>query len=63
MSEALRMVTIHPARVLGLADRVGSIEVGKDANFAVFQGLPGRDMGAEVACTVCEGQVRYRKEA
>ncbi len=60
---ALRMVTIHPARVLGLADRVGSIEVGKDANFAVFQGLPGRDMGAEVACTVCEGQVRYRKEA
>ena len=58
----LRMVTIHPARVLGLEDRVGSIETGKDANFAVFKGLPGRDMGAHVIYTIGEGDIKYRSD-
>lgn len=56
----LRMVTIHPARVLGLQDRLGSIESGKDANFAVFQGLPGADMGARVLYTIGEGEILYQ---
>ena len=54
----LKMVTIHPARVLGLQDRLGSIEVNKDANFAVFKGLPGTDMGARVVYTIGEGDIR-----
>ena len=32
---ALQAITIRPARHLGIADRVGSIEVGKDADFVV----------------------------
>ena len=35
---AFRALTIQPARLLGIADRVGSIEVGKDADLAVFSG-------------------------
>jgi imidazolonepropionase-like amidohydrolase len=31
--EALRAITINPAINLGIADRVGSLEVGKDADF------------------------------
>jgi imidazolonepropionase-like amidohydrolase len=36
--EALKSVTLYPAQILGIADRVGSIEVGKDANIVVTDG-------------------------
>lgn len=38
--EILRALTINPARVLGVADRVGSLEVGKDADVIVLDGPP-----------------------
>lgn len=38
--EALRAVTIVPAEILGVADKVGSIEVGKIANLFVSDGDP-----------------------
>ncbi|MCC9144835.1 MULTISPECIES: amidohydrolase [unclassified Arthrobacter] len=38
--EALRAVTINPARVLGLADRLGSLEPGKDADLVLWSGDP-----------------------
>jgi imidazolonepropionase-like amidohydrolase len=37
---ALRAVTLEPARVWGVADRVGSLEVGKDADVVVWSGDP-----------------------
>ncbi|HEX6851101.1 MAG TPA: amidohydrolase family protein [Candidatus Polarisedimenticolaceae bacterium] len=37
---ALRAITIDAARILGVADRIGSIEVGKDADLAMFDGDP-----------------------
>lgn len=37
---ALELVTKNPAEVLGIADRVGTLEVGKDADIAVFSGDP-----------------------
>ena len=39
-AEALRAITINPARILGVADRVGSIEVGKDADLVGLSGDP-----------------------
>lgn len=36
--EAIRAITINPARICGIDDRVGSIEPGKDADFAAFRG-------------------------
>jgi imidazolonepropionase-like amidohydrolase len=38
--EILRALTINPARVLGVADRVGSLEAGKDADLIVLDGPP-----------------------
>ncbi len=38
--EALALVTINPARQLGIEDRVGSIEVGKDGDLAIFDKHP-----------------------
>ena len=39
-AQALAMITINPARELGLEDRLGSIEVGKDADLALFNAHP-----------------------
>lgn len=36
LHEAVRMASLTPARVIGLADRIGSLEPGKDADIAVF---------------------------
>ncbi len=38
--EALRAVTIYPARFLGIDDRVGSLETGKDATLLITTGSP-----------------------
>ncbi len=37
---ALRAITINPAKILGIDDRVGSIELGKDADICVWSGNP-----------------------
>lgn len=37
---ALKAITINPAKALGVADRIGSLEVGKVANVVVFSGDP-----------------------
>lgn len=36
--EALTAITLSPAKILGVADRTGSLEVGKDANIVVSEG-------------------------
>lgn len=38
--DTLKAMTINPAESLGVADRVGSLEVGKDADFIVLSGEP-----------------------
>lgn len=37
---ALKAITINPAKICGIAQRVGSISVGKDADIVVFSGNP-----------------------
>jgi imidazolonepropionase-like amidohydrolase len=39
-AEALKAVTINPARILGVEKRLGSIEAGKDADIVVWNGDP-----------------------
>ncbi|HEV7844425.1 MAG TPA: amidohydrolase family protein [Pyrinomonadaceae bacterium] len=39
-TDALSTITIDAARILGVANRVGSLEVGKDADLALFDGDP-----------------------
>jgi imidazolonepropionase-like amidohydrolase len=38
--EALKAITLYPAQILGVADRLGSLEPGKDATFFVADGDP-----------------------
>jgi imidazolonepropionase-like amidohydrolase len=38
--EAIRAITLYPAQILGIADRVGSLEAGKDATLLVVDGDP-----------------------
>jgi imidazolonepropionase-like amidohydrolase len=47
---ALRAVTLNPARIIGVADRLGSLTVGKDADLVIWSGDPLDVMSrAEVA--------------
>ncbi|MCH7959600.1 MAG: amidohydrolase family protein [Candidatus Hydrogenedentes bacterium] len=57
--EALRLITINPAIQIGLDARIGSIEVGKDADFAVFNGHP-LDTFSRNILTIIEGEVYFR---
>jgi imidazolonepropionase-like amidohydrolase len=38
--DALKALTINAAEILGIADRVGSLEAGKDANLFIAKGDP-----------------------
>lgn len=38
--DVLRAITVNAARLLGVADRVGSLEAGKDADMVVLGGSP-----------------------
>jgi len=55
---ALRLVTLNPAKQLGIDDRTGSIEVGKDADLAVWDGPP-LSMFAKAVQTYVEGRLYF----
>jgi imidazolonepropionase-like amidohydrolase len=52
---ALRALTLEPALVLGLGDRVGSLEAGKAANIVFLDGDP-LDPGTEVVSVMLDGR-------
>ncbi|QDU65058.1 amidohydrolase family protein [Engelhardtia mirabilis] len=55
----LRALTIHPAESFGIGDRVGSLEVGKDADIVVFDGDP-IDPRSHVEHVWIDGELQYR---
>jgi imidazolonepropionase-like amidohydrolase len=59
--EALKLVTLNPAIQLGVEDRLGSIEVGKDADLAVFRGHPLTIEGA-VQQTYVDGKLYFDRD-
>lgn len=58
----LRALTINPAKICRADDRVGSLEVGKDADIAVFTGNP-MEVFTETICTVIDGEIVYCRES
>ncbi|KHE66798.1 amidohydrolase family protein, partial [Halobacillus sp. BBL2006] len=58
---ALEGVTIRAAEVLGLEDRLGSIEVGKDADLVLWDKHPIKESGRAVM-TFVDGEVVYNEE-
>ena len=57
---ALKAITINAAKITGIADRVGSIEVGKDADIAVFSGHPF-DFRSRCVITLVNGKVAHEE--
>ena len=55
-TEALKAITIYPARMFMLDDRIGSLKRGKDADFVVFSGNP-LEMTSHVQLVVVNGEV------
>lgn len=53
---ALQAITIHPARHIGIEERVGSLEAGKDADIVITDGCPF-DVAAEVRYVLIDGRV------
>lgn len=56
--EAYRAVTLNPAWMLGIDDRIGSLEPGKDADLAVFDGPP-LSIRSHVVRTIIDGATVY----
>jgi imidazolonepropionase-like amidohydrolase len=59
--EALKAITINAAEIIGVADRVGSLEVGKDADLVVFSGHPF-DYRTVAEWVLVDGQVAYKRQ-
>ncbi|MBX7164726.1 MAG: amidohydrolase family protein [Pirellulales bacterium] len=60
--QCLALITINVAKQLGIEQRIGSIEVGKDADLAIFNGHP---LNAFSRCemTLVDGEVYFERRA
>jgi imidazolonepropionase-like amidohydrolase len=58
--EALKTITLNPAKQLGIDARVGTVEVGKDADLAIFNGHPLNSY-ARCEMTLVEGEVFFQR--
>lgn len=57
--EALKTITVNAARHLGIEDRVGTIEVGKDADLVIAKGCP-MAMTVKPRAVLIDGSIVYR---
>ncbi|HIW61819.1 MAG TPA: amidohydrolase [Candidatus Stackebrandtia excrementipullorum] len=58
---AMRALTINPARIMGVDDRIGSLTAGKDADFCIWSGDP-LDLYSRVEAAYVDGAEVYRHE-
>lgn len=58
--QCLALVTINPARQIGVDKRTGSLEVGKDADIAIWDGHP-LSVYSRCAMTLIEGEVYFQR--
>ena len=56
---ALRMVTINAAEIVGVSDRVGSLEAGKDADLLIWSDMPALTPGAVLERVIIDGDTVY----
>ena len=59
MEEGWHAITINPAKQTGIADRVGSLETGKDADIVIWTADPMTTVGAHAYITLIDGKVVY----
>lgn len=61
MEAAWEAITINPAKVLGIEDRVGSLEVGKDADIVIWTADPLTTIGGRAYITIIDGKIAYQQ--
>lgn len=59
--DALQAITINPAKHLGIQDRVGSIEIGKDADIVITNGSPFV-IDTTIRYILCDGKLVHQSE-
>ena len=62
IEEAWKAITIYPAEIMGIADRVGSLEAGKDADIVIWNANPLTTIGGSAYITIVDGKIVYREE-
>ena len=60
IEEAWKAITIHPATAIGIADQVGSLEPGKDADLVIWTADPLQTIGGEAYTTIVDGKIVYQ---
>lgn len=60
--EAIRMLTINPAKALDMEERIGSIAEGKDADIVIYEGNP-LELQSRVVLTMINGKVVYDSQS
>jgi imidazolonepropionase-like amidohydrolase len=55
--EAWKAITINPAKITGIDDRVGSIKEGKDADIVIFEGNPLRNIDSKPKKVIINGKI------
>jgi imidazolonepropionase-like amidohydrolase len=60
MEEAWKAITINPANAVGIGDRVGSLEAGKDADIVIWTADPLKTIGGEAYITIVDGKIVYQ---
>lgn len=58
MEEGLKAITINPAKICRVEQRVGSLEAGKDADIAIFTGNP-MEVFTKTLYTIIDGEIIY----
>ncbi len=59
--EAWKAITINPATSLGVGDRIGSLEPGKDGDVVIWEGDPLKEVGVESYTTIVDGKIVHSK--
>lgn len=58
----LESIPINAAQITGISDRVGSLEIGKDADLAVYSGHP-LDVRSRVEMTIINGRIVFDRRS
>lgn len=61
IEEGLKAITINAAEICNVSDRIGSLEVGKDADIAIFDGNP-MEVFTKALYTIIDGKVVYKAD-
>ena len=61
MEEGWKAITCNPAESIGIADRVGSLEPGKDGDVVIWSADPLVNVGARAVCTIIDGRIVHQE--